>query len=174
MFYIQFKISPLSLYQLSSTEIGSTQTLTFNQSSYGTGPRALSFGVINSIVKIEVYNGSQLILNKTVLGLAQFNVTEISTRSYAFDNFFSDGQNIKIIFTNVGAITGYIRYDFWDYYISNYTASLATVPSQVGFNNWLCGMNDVSYAGWGIFPIYSVTQEVQMVPFHWFQMKRTI
>ncbi|MEM4090916.1 MAG: hypothetical protein QXQ46_09295, partial [Thermoplasmatales archaeon] len=206
LFYIPFKISPLSLYQLSPTEIGSSQTLTFNQSSYGTGPRALSFGVINSIVKIEVYNGSQLILNKTVSGLAQFNVTEISTRSYAFVNFFSDGQNIKIIFTNVGAITGYIRYDFWDYYISNYTASLATVPpqfalnlapqsnfapiynntgiaftfvapyykepvalalwigegfynpvtgknwwAQVGFNNWLGGMNDVSYAGWGIF-----------------------
>ena len=177
------------------------------------GSSALSFGVMNTTVMVQVYNNSGLIYRKNITGEpTNFNVT-MATNGYGYVNFQSS-STVSVYATDVGPSSGYFAIDLWNYYISNYSASLITLPphfqevfgtgsqnpkistfvvtnntgmsftlvapyyreavpfsiwigegyynpvngnywwAQVGFNNWLTGMYDVSYAGWGVFSNY--------------------
>ena len=180
------------------------------------GPGALSFGVMNTTVVVQAYNSSGLIYERNITGEpTNFNTTSV-TGGYGYVNFQSSGS-VSVYATDIGSHSGYFALDLWNYYISNYSASLITLPphlqeifgtgtlnpripsfvvenntgmsftlkapyyresvpmaifvgegfyntvngdywwAQLGFNNWLTSMYDVSYAGWGIFSNYANT-----------------
>ena len=209
-FELDFFISPVSISrQYLTIDSYSTEELNLTPDK---GPGSLSFGVMNSTLNIILISGNSTIYNRTISGRpTQWSVIQTSD-TYGYVNFNFTGYKFEMIVKNLGNRTGLLTYDLWDYYISNYTASLITLPpqfaenfypfnfniasnippnmsintglsfvlkapyykfpvplaiwigegyinpstgkawwAQVGFNNWLGGMNDVSYAGWGIF-----------------------
>ena len=201
---VNFFLSPISIgRQYLNIPAYSNEILNLTPN---TGPESLSFGVMNSTLNIILLNGNSIIYNRTIIGQpTQWTVMQTSN-TYGYVNFNGTGETLKMIVKNLGNKTGLLTYDLWDYYISNFTASLITLPpqfaenfgpfnlpfnmnnntglsfvlkapyykfpvplaiwigegyndpvtgkfwwAQIGFNNWLGGMNDVSYAGWGIF-----------------------
>jgi len=209
-FNIVFQKSPTTIYMQHYTSIREGSSLKFNVSSvinnFASGLYSMNFGSMNSTFNVEIVNASSILYKSTIIGNPfSYVVTEIS-KSYGYYNFNYSGGNIELIATNVGNITGLFAFNIWDYYISNYTASLITIPpqfsenfnplgnftemynntglsftlqapyykysmplaiwigegynnpvtgkfwwAQIGFNNWLYGLNDISFAGWGIF-----------------------
>ena len=92
-----------------------------------TGPSALSFGVMNTTVKVQVYNNSGMIYEDNITGdPTDFNAT-MATNGYGYINFLSSGS-VSVYATDVGTRSGYFALDLWNYYISNYSASLMTLP----------------------------------------------
>ncbi len=92
-----------------------------------TGPSALSFGVMNTTVKVQVYNNSGMIYEKNITGdPTDFNAT-MASNGYGYVNFLSSGS-VSVYATDVGTHSGYFALDLWNYYISNYSASLITLP----------------------------------------------
>ncbi len=209
---VDFERTAVSEYYQPFTQMNASQekSLTLNSQP---GPSALSFGVMNTTIRIQVYNGSRLFYENNITGEpTNFNTT-MTTDGYDYVNFQSTGT-VSVYATDIGSSSGYFAVDLWNYYISNYSASLITLPphfqevfgtglqnpkiptfvvanntgmsftlvapyyreavpfsiwigegyynpvndnywwAQVGFNNWLSGMYDVSYAGWGVFSNY--------------------
>ncbi len=204
-FSLSFSISPVSINGVSLTEIPEGKTVQFNTSSTE-GPSAISFAVMNSTMNVRIVEGTETILNKTIVGNPLDLEAVAISNDYGYVNYNANGEPVSIFVSNNGSVPGYFTAKLWNYYISNYTASLETISSQfsenfnptgnlpyiwnntglsftfvapyysqpialafwigegynnpttgkewwaqVGFNNWLGGMNDVSYAGWGIF-----------------------
>ncbi len=202
---LSFEISPTSICSRGLSPILAGNTSEFSVPATN-GPTAISFDVMNSTINVRIVEGTDTILNKTIIGQpTQLDVME-RTGSYGYVNYDANGSAVEVYATNSGPNSGLFAYNLWNYYISNYTASLETVPpqfsenlnptgtfsplynntgisftfiapyysdpvalafwigegyfnpvtgkewwAQVGFNNWLGGMNDVSYAGWGVF-----------------------
>ena len=205
-FDVNFTISPVALNHQFLTNISANSVEIFNVTPTTMGPTAINFAVMNSTLNVNITEGSTSILNETIAGpTLELDVINRSD-NYGYINFDANGLPVTIIVKNELGLTGYFTYNLWNYYISKYTASLATLPpqfsenlnpnancplannntglsftfvapyyqqpvalalwvgegfsnpvtgkewwAQIGFNNWLTGMNDVSYAGWGIF-----------------------
>lgn len=125
-FNITFRRTPVYEGYQPYTVINVSQVRTFDFDAQN-GPSALNFGVMNTTLEFKVYNNSDLIYEKNITGLpTNFNTTS-TTSSYGYVNFESDGF-VKVVVTDVGGNNGYFSLELWNYFISNYSASLITLP----------------------------------------------
>ena len=123
---INFHRTPVSEYYQPYIIMNISQERTFSLDPQ-LGAAALDFGVMNTTIIVQVYNGTKLIYEKNITGEpTNFNPTMITT-GYAYVNFQSHGSLI-IYATNVGNTIGYFSLDLWNYYISNSSAALITLP----------------------------------------------
>ena len=91
------------------------------------GASALSFGVMNTTVNIQVTESNSLIYNENVSGQYTNFQASMPTNGYGYINFNAT-SSITITATDIGKNNGYFAYDLWNYYISNYSASMITMP----------------------------------------------
>ncbi len=106
-----------------------SQSKTFNLNPEA-GPSALSFGVMNTTMTFQVFSGGELIYENNITGPpTNFNLTT-ATNGYGYTNFQSNG-NLVLYVTDEGPGSGFFSFDLWNYYISNYTASLITLPPHL-------------------------------------------
>ncbi|MEM3872780.1 MAG: hypothetical protein QXE05_09495, partial [Nitrososphaeria archaeon] len=134
---INFMISPITIYNQDYTSILGDQTIVYNVTpprGYGYGPYSLNFGVMNSTLRFTVLNGNNIIYNKTIVGKPLSYTVLQRTNSYGYIDFNYTGKPIILILKNIDNRTGSFAYNLWDYYISNYTASLITIPPQFSEN----------------------------------------
>lgn len=91
------------------------------------GPSGQSFAVMNTTVLVIVYNSSGLAYEKTIMGEStNFNATG-TTSGYGYVNFQSTGS-VSIYATDAGKYSGCFAFDLWNYFISNFSASLIALP----------------------------------------------
>ncbi len=125
-FVINFQRTAVSEYYQPYTPLNVSQERTFSLSSQP-GPSALDFGVMNTTLNILVYNGTGLVYYENITGQpTNFNTTT-TTKGYGYVNFQSSSI-ITVQVTDVGHSSGYFALDLWNYYISNSSASLITLP----------------------------------------------
>ncbi len=126
---ISFERDGVSEYYLPYTIMNSSQERQFLLNPEP-GPSALSFGVMNTSMEVSVFGGSGLIYQNNITGgPTNFN-TATSNKGYAYINFQDSGA-ISVYTKDTGNRTGYFALDLWNYYISNYTASLITLPPHL-------------------------------------------
>ncbi|MGC8620226.1 MAG: hypothetical protein ACP5LA_07000, partial [Thermoplasmata archaeon] len=137
-FNITFQKSPITIYMQHYTTIQIGGSLEYNATSiignYGKGPYAFNFGVMNSTFIIKIINSGSIIYNSTISGNPFSYVASQISKSYGYLNFNYSGGIIEIIATNIGNKIGYFAFNIWNYFISNYTASLITIPPQFSEN----------------------------------------
>jgi len=123
-----FRVSVSEFYQpyllLNSSE---NKSFIFNPGQYQPGPSALNFGVMNTTMNFIVFCNGSLIYQKNITGAPTNFQNPLVLNSYGYVNFIADGQ-IKIFIMNNGKDSGYFSLDLYNYYISNYSASLITIP----------------------------------------------
>ncbi len=123
---INFNRTAVSEYYQPYIPLNVSQERTFSLNSQP-GPSGLEFGVMNTTLNIMVYNGTELVYDKNVTGPpTNFNTTT-TTEGYGYVNFQSSSSLIVQV-TDVGHSSGYFALDLWNYYISNSSASLITLP----------------------------------------------
>ncbi|MGC8618514.1 MAG: PEGA domain-containing protein [Thermoplasmata archaeon] len=126
---IRFERTAVSEYYQPFTMINSSQKR-YYELNPAEGPSALSFGVMNTTVLFQVYGSSGLIYEGNVTGQpTNFNTTSV-TSGYGYVNFQSNGS-VYLYATDIGSKMGYLAFDLWNYYISNYSASLITLPPHL-------------------------------------------
>ncbi|MEM0136358.1 MAG: hypothetical protein QXU18_14225, partial [Thermoplasmatales archaeon] len=125
-FLIDFKRNAVSEYYQPYTPFNISQKRTFSLISQP-GPSALDFGVMNTTLNIVVYNGTALVYDRNITGEpTNFNAT-MTTSGYGYVNFQASSSTTVQV-TDVGHNGGYFALDMWNYYISNSSASLITLP----------------------------------------------
>ena len=126
---ITFERDAVSEYYLPYTVLNASQERQFLLSPEA-GPSALSFGVMNTSMEVSVFGNSGLIYRSNITGgPTNFN-TGTTNKGYAYVNF-QDSGTISVYVKDTGNRTGYFALDLWNYYISNYTASLITLPPHL-------------------------------------------
>ncbi len=122
---------PISISYNMYTGVGASKV--FNSNPVSPGPAAISLGILNGSVNLQVLQGSQLIISTVVTG-GSFDYIVISgPNSYVYGNFYSNGQPIVITATSLSG-QPLIAYNLYNNYITNYTASLITYPPQFAAN----------------------------------------
>ncbi len=125
-FMVNFNRTAVSEYYQPYTPLNVSQERTFSLNSQP-GPSALDFGVMNTTLNIVVYNGTGSIYDQNISGQpTNFNTTT-TTNGYGYVNFQSS-SSIIVQVTDIGHSSGYFALDLWNYYISNSSASLITLP----------------------------------------------
>ncbi len=123
-------IYPESLQYQPYTSVGSSRIFTINITS---GRMAISLGVLNGSATVQVTEGSQLLLSRTVAGKPFNEIAVSGAASYCYVNFDYNNQLLSV---SVSTVSGepVLAYNIYDNYISNYTASLITRPPQFAAN----------------------------------------
>ncbi|AAY81159.1 PKD domain-containing protein [Sulfolobus acidocaldarius] len=98
------------------------------------GPLGLSFGVYNGTLDVTIYQGSVLLYNGSIEGPPFNYIVTSRTLSYSYVDFVSNGQQLKIILNNPGSTVALFAYNLYNAPITNFTASLITLPPQFAVN----------------------------------------
>ena len=106
--------------------INASERSSFNLSPQ-LGPSAMSFGVMNTTMNIQIMSASGRIYDDNITGEHTNFQASMPTDEYGYLNFNVTG-GITITAINIGRSKGYFAFDLWNYYISNYSASLITMP----------------------------------------------
>ncbi len=123
---------PTSISYQSYTFV-SSGTSTFTTPSIPSGPAAISVGVYNGVLSIQVTQSGTQLLSTTITGGSFYKsenyVVVHGARSYCYVNFDSNGQGLSI---SVSAVSGepLVAYNVYNNYISADTAVLITYPRQ--------------------------------------------
>ncbi|GGI80591.1 hypothetical protein GCM10007112_16760 [Vulcanisaeta souniana JCM 11219] len=99
----------------------------------GTGNYSISIGVYNGTAAIEVVQGKNVLMTKIITGPPFNYVVTTPAPSYAFLNFESTDQQLQVVVARVNG-TPLLAFNVYRGYISNYTASMITLPPQFTLN----------------------------------------
>jgi hypothetical protein len=111
----------------------SSETRTFTTPSIASGPAAISVGVYNGVLNVQVTQSGTQLLSTNITGGRFYDnenyVVVNGATSYCYVNFNSDGNNLSI---SVSAVSGQplVAYNVYNNYISPHTAALITYPRQ--------------------------------------------
>ena len=135
---LTFYKSPACIYNYLYTPLLAGSSMSFNITSeintFGLGNFSINFGVMNSTFNISLMSGKKVIYEKDISGEPESYTVMGISNSYGYVNFNYTGNDIILKVKNIGNSTGLFAYDIWNYWISNYTASLITVPPQFSEN----------------------------------------
>ncbi|MGC9145775.1 MAG: InlB B-repeat-containing protein, partial [Nitrososphaeria archaeon] len=95
----------------------------------GTGAHSVSVGVFNGTVKVDILQGDNVLDSREVRGCPFDYVVSVPSPSYFYVNFKSTGQPLQITVTRVNG-SPLVAYNVYSGFISNFTASLITLPPQ--------------------------------------------
>jgi hypothetical protein len=121
---------PQSISYQVYTSIGASRQFTVGTP---TGPIAISLGVMNGSAAVQVSQGGQVLLRKSINGTFFNYVALTASNSYCYVNFDSSGQPLNVTFSRIAGEPS-VAYNLYNNYISDYTASLITYPPQFALN----------------------------------------
>ncbi len=121
---------PTSVFYEPYSNLSPGQSLRFNLTSFG--PTGVSYGVMNTKMNISIYNNGILIHSSTIAGAPTNYSVILGGESYGYFNFNATGAYLLV--ENVGTTVGQFAFNDYDYYISNWTASMIEYPPQYAIN----------------------------------------
>jgi len=123
-------IPPLSLKYQPYLNVPPGSSLRFNLSNFG--PTGLSYGVMNTTMNISIYSNGVLLHSSIITGNPTNYSVILGGNAYGYFNF--NATDAYIIVKNIGNNLGQFAYNEYDYYISNWTASMIEYPPQYAIN----------------------------------------
>ena len=121
---------PQSISYQDYTSIGASTQFSVSAPA---GLAAISLGVMNGSAAVQVSQGGQVLLSKSVAGGSFDYVALTAANSYCYVNFDSSGQPLNVTASTISS-EPIVAYNVYDNYISDYTASLITYPPQFALN----------------------------------------